>query len=347
MLLHDALKDEHDELRRAARRLCAEHASARAALATETGHDPALWRRMADLGWPGLIIPEAYGGAGLGLGELGALLEELGRSLAPTPFLATAVLAPTAILRAGDEAQRRARLPGLAAGTTLATLAVLGETVVRAVRLHGEKRFVVDGHAADLLVVAAGDDLYLVDGADPGITRQPTPTLDGTRRLCRVGLDGARAERLAGDGAAALAHTLDVARVALAAEQLGGADRCLDMAVDYAKTRVQFGRAIGSFQAVKHTLADMMVAVEAARSACRYAAWVADTTPAELPLAAAIARQTATQTYLHCAGANIQVHGGVGFTWEHDAHLYFKRARAAATLFAGDARAAVLGHLEL
>jgi alkylation response protein AidB-like acyl-CoA dehydrogenase len=300
MLLHDALKEDHDELRRIARRVLAEK-------------EP--WPQMVALGWTEV--------AELTTGERAALFEECGRVLAPVPFLSTTVAS-------------------LALGRPVASgsLACVGAVAVRDGRLHGEKRWVVDGDSAEWLVVEAEGALYLTAGGE----RRHIPTLDETRRLATVRFDGTPAERLPGDG---LARTLDLARVLLGAEQLGGAERCLDMAVDYAKTRVQFGRAIGSFQAVKHTLADMMVAVEAARSACRYAAWVADAAPAELPLAAAIARATATQTYLHCAGANIQVHGGVGFTWEHAAHRYFKRARASATLFAGDERAAVLRHLEL
>jgi alkylation response protein AidB-like acyl-CoA dehydrogenase len=298
MLLHDALKEEHAELRRIARRVLAEK-------------DP--WPRMVELGWTEIAE----------VGMFAALFEETGRVLARVPFL-SATVASIALGRP------------VASGS----LAYAGDVTARDGRLHGEARWVVDGDTAELLVVAAGDGLYLTRGGE----RRHVPTLDETRRLATVRFDGVPAERLpAGD----LAHTLDIARVLLAAEQLGGADRCLEMAVEYAKTRVQFGRPIGSFQAVKHTLADMMVAVEAARSAVRYAAWVADTAPGELPLAAAIARATATQTFLRCAADGIQVHGGVGFTWEHDAHRYFKRARAASTLFAGDERGAVLRHLEL
>jgi alkylation response protein AidB-like acyl-CoA dehydrogenase len=297
MLLHEALKEEHAELRRIARKVLAEA-------------DP--WPRLLELGW--VEIEE--------LSMLAPLFEECGRALSRVPFLST-VVASAALGRP------------VASGS----LAYVGAVTARDGRVHGEARWVVDGDTAELLVVATDDGLYTTTGGE----RRHVPTLDETRRLATVRFDDTPAEKCAGS----LDKTLDVARVLLAAEQLGGAEKCLDMAVDYAKTRVQFGRAIGSFQAVKHTLADMMVAVEAARSTVRYAAWVADTAPAELPLAAAIAHATCTQTYLHCAGASIQVHGGVGFTWEHDAHRYFKRARASATLFASDDRATVLRHLEV
>ncbi len=362
-----AFDEEQEELRATAKSFLAAHASSeslRRAAASELGYDAELWKRIgAELGWPAVAIPEDCGGLGLGMIELVALAEVMGESLLCSPFFASACLAAPAILVAGTAAQRRDLLPGIAAGTTHATLAwteppgSARDTRVDAVArpkadgfvLEGAKRYVVDGHCADLLVVAArregthgdgGIDLFAVPGAAEGLRRRALPTLDTTRRLAEVELRGVRVPASAllgeeGRGAAALARALDLASVALAAEQVGGAQRCLDLSVAYAKERVQFGRPIGSFQAIKHKCADMMVRVETARSAAYYAACVAAEDGDELPVAASLAQATCSEAYFRCAADAIQVHGGVGFTWEYDVHLYFKRARSTES-FLGD-----------
>lgn len=337
--------EEQQELVRRGRRFLERYATServRAAMASEAGFDREAWSRISgELGWPALAIPEAYGGAGFGIVELAAVMEELGRALLPSPFFATVCLGATAILEAGTEAQRAARLPGLAAGTTLATLAHDGAAEARldgsGFRLDGVLRHVVDGATAALLVLparAGGElGLFLVEAGAPGLERRALPTLDRTRRLGEVRLRGTPAERLGeGDASAALARTLDLAAILLAAEQVGGADRCLEMAVEYGKLRVQFGRPIGSFQAVKHRCADLLVQVESARSAAHYAAWAASAGDPELPVLAALARAYCAEAFFAAAAENIQLHGGIGFTWEHDAHLYLKRARAGEAL---------------
>jgi acyl-CoA dehydrogenase len=311
-------------------------------------------------------VPEDYGGAGLGQVELSVVMEELGRALTPSPFLASAVLAASALLATDDEDAKRELLPGIAGGSTVATLAVAepassadgggGATGwdpaagrMRAAlengawSLTGAKTLVPDGATADLVLVAAraGDELglFAVDGGAAGLARTGLTTLDPTRRLARLELAATPARRLVSeDAAGALSHALDQAAVALAAEQLGGLQRCLDMSVEYAKTRYQFGRAIGSFQAIKHLCADMHVSMELARSAVRYAAWAADEAPDELPVAASLARAAASEAFFEVAANTIQVHGGIGFTWEHDAHLYFRRAKSSELLLGGRRR---------
>ncbi|TYB42721.1 acyl-CoA dehydrogenase family protein [Actinomadura chibensis] len=341
--------EEQRELRDALRRLFAERspsAEVRRLMGTRAGYDPALWSLMADqLGLQGLAISEEHGGAGYGMRELAVVFEEMGRAVVCAPFLATITAA--AALEAGDGG--RDLLPGIADGTTIATLAVAENgswdldglaTRVEDGRLRGAKGFVLDGHIADLLLVAARDEdgvgLYAVHGETAGVTRSPLPTVDQTRRLARVAFDGVPARRVGGRGA--VRRALDVAAVALAAEQLGGAQRTLDMTVEYAKVRRQFGRPIGSFQAIKHRCADMYVQVESARSAVLNAAAAADEDPDGLPAAAALAKAYCSDAFFHAAGEAIQLHGGIGFTWEHDAHLYFKRAQASRQLFGAPAR---------
>ena len=363
-----AFDAEQESLRTAARAFLRDHSSpthVRRAMATEAGWDPEVWRRIgADLGWTSIIVPEAYGGAGLGWVELVGLMEEMGAALLCAPFFSTVCLAANALLLGGTEEQKEEHLPAVAAGGTIATLALTepagrwdasGIEVV-ATRdggdfvLDGVKRFVLDGHTARLLVVATrrpgsqgteGVSLFLVPGDAPGVERRALPTMDQTRKQAEVRLRRVRVPKSAlmgeeGDAWPVLAATLDRAAVALAAEQVGGAQRCLDMAVDYAKQRVQFGRPIGSFQAIKHKCADMLLRVESARSAAYYAGWAAATGDAELPALAALAKAYCSDAYFHCAAQNIQIHGGIGFTWEHDAHLYFKRAKSSETLL-GDA----------
>jgi alkylation response protein AidB-like acyl-CoA dehydrogenase len=332
-------------------------------MASESGFDAGVWKRIAgELGWPAVIVPEVFGGLGLSHVELMALMETMGEALLCAPFLSSVCLTANALLCAGSDAQKQEHLPGIAEGTTLAALAwterngrwdATGiEAVARPeggdVVLSGTKRYVVDGHGADLLVVAAraegsrGDEgvsLFALPADSPGVSRRRLPTMDQTRRLAEVTLDDVRVPasmRLGeeGQGGPALAKALDLAAVALAAEQVGGAQRCLDLSVAYAKERVQFGRPIGSFQAIKHKCADMMVAVESARSATYAAGCVgaAGDDATALALAASTAKAVASDAYFRCAADAIQIHGGVGMTWEYDVHLYFKRAKSSEAL---------------
>jgi alkylation response protein AidB-like acyl-CoA dehydrogenase len=355
-----AFTEEQEELRRIARRWLDEKipsSRVRALMETEKGYDPGLWREHAELGWQAMAIPEEYGGAGFGFLEQVVLLEEMGRSLYPAPFFSTAVLAANTLLLGGTEEQKLAHLPGIASGETVATVAFtepngrwdasgIEATATRdgdGWVIDGTKSFVLDGHVADLLIVAARTDsdgvgLFLVPGDAAGVTRRRLETMDMTRKQAEVGLAAVRVPGEAllgveGGGAQVLEDVLRVAAVALAAEQVGGAQRCLDMAVEYAKVRVQFGRPIGSFQAIKHKCADMLVAVESARSAAYYAAWAASVGDEELALVAPLAKSYCSEAYFNCAAENIQVHGGIGFTWEHDAHLYFKRAKSSELMF--------------
>jgi alkylation response protein AidB-like acyl-CoA dehydrogenase len=345
---------EQEELRESLRRFLGDHAPmrrVREVMGSAEGHDPALWRRMADeLGLQAMTVPEAYGGAGFGQVELSVVMEELGRALAPGPFLASAVLATSALLALDDEEARHELLPGLASGDRIATLAVVeaGGWDAAAVgmragleggrwRLSGTKTLVLDGCLADLVLVAAraGDELALfaVEGSAPGLTRTSLKTLDLTRPMARLDFAQVPARRLVSeDGAGALRRVMDLAAVALAGEQLGGLQRCLEMSVEYAGARAQFGRAIGSFQAIKHLCADMQVDMELARSAARWAAWVADEASEELPVAASVAAAHCSEAFFRVAANTIQVHGGIGFTWEHDAHLHFRRAKSSQLL---------------
>ena len=359
--------EEQEELRSIARAFLTEHSDSEAvrkAMLSDLGYDPGLWKQLAgELGWTAVHIPEAYGGLGLGYVELVALLEVMGGALVCAPYFSSVCLAANAILCAGNEPQKQELLPGIAEGRTRATLAVceasgswdadgietLGRREGSDWLLRGSKSFVLDGHSADRLVVAArveksrgeqGVRLFSVPGDAKGVTRRALPGMDQTRRLAQVDLDDVRVPAsalLGGDVETwpALEQALQRAAVALAAEQLGGAQRCLDLAVDYARERVQFGRPIGSFQAIKHKCADMMVAVESTRSAVYYAACVASEESDELPACASIAKATASEAFFRCAADCIQIHGGVGFTWEYDVHLFFKRARAGES-FLGD-----------
>jgi alkylation response protein AidB-like acyl-CoA dehydrogenase len=352
--------EEHDELRASVRRFLADKAPlprVRELMETEDGTDAAVWTQAgAQLGLQGLAIPEAYGGAGFTFAEQAIVLEEFGAALYGGPYLASAVLAATALLASPDEGARRDLLPGIASGETIATLAFTEDdgswdpasirmTAVKdgdAWKLDGHKSFVLDGHAAVLILVvaqtSAGLSLFAVDGTEAGLTRTSLPTLDQTRKLARCEFSGVAGRLIGspGNAAAVLQHTLDVAAIALAAEQLGGAQRALDMAVEYAKIRHQFGRPIGSFQAIKHRCADLLLEVESLRSAVNYAAAAVADSPAEIPQLAPLVKAYASETYFHVAAENIQIHGGIGFTWEHDAHLYFKRAKSS-ELFLGDA----------
>lgn len=327
-------------------------AEVRRLMETETGFDRRAWARMAgDLGLQGLHLPRSVGGGGLGWVEVGVALEEAGAVLLGAPYLST-VVAAAVVLASGDQDDVLARI---AAGRTVATLAVAeaagrwdGTGIeTRAVRspgsgwrLEGAKSYVVDGCAADVLVVAARRDdsgdvtLFLVDADGRGVSRAPLRTVDLTRKQAAVTFAAAPGRALTG---VTLERAMELAAVALAAEQVGGAQRCLDMAVDHARRRVQFGRPIGSFQAVAHLCADMLLEVESARSAAFYAAAAAARGDGALPSAAAVAKSCCSEAFVRIATDALHVHGGLGFTWDHDAHLYFKRARSSALLF-GDPR---------
>ncbi|MCP5067141.1 MAG: acyl-CoA/acyl-ACP dehydrogenase [bacterium] len=360
-----AFSEEQDEFREVLRRFFEENAAGveiRRMSESSEGFDRTLWKQMAEnLGLQGVHVPESLGGQGFGFLELGIVLEEMGRALLPSPFFASSVLATATILNAGTRDQQAALLPHLADGECIATLALVESggcwdptlTQLEALpdgdgyRISGVKELVLDGVAADLLIVAArlpgsigADGLILctVDGAGSGVKRIPEKPLDMTRRLARVEFDGAHAHVLgvpseAGD---ALAKTLAQGAIALAAEMVGGAAHCLETAVEYAKQRVQFGRPIGSFQAVKHKAAEVLLDLEMARSAAYWAWWVADEGGDDLFRAASLAKATCADAFHRAARENIQIHGGIGFTWEHDAHLYYKRATANNVLL-GDA----------
>ena len=340
------LSEEQEELRKVVRSFLSATASpsqVRRLMDTADGFDGAVWGRMAsELGLTALAVPESAGGMGFGWIELGVVFEEMGRALAGGPLLASAATAAGALMAAGAGAEDL--LPGVARGETIATLAVAEDrgrwdeagvtlTATEQGRLHGHKSWVVDGLSADLILVAARGGLYAVEGGAPGLTRTPIPTLDLTRKLARLEFDATPARRLA-DGHAAVRAGLACGAIALANEQVGGAQRCLEMAVAHAKTRKQFGRTIGSFQAVKHKCADMLREIESARSTAAYANWAADQPDrGELLVAASLAKVACSEAYLHATEECIQIHGALGFTWEHDAHLYFKRAKSSLLLF--------------
>jgi alkylation response protein AidB-like acyl-CoA dehydrogenase len=348
--------DEHEELRRTVRGFLekeSEEARVRELMADDGGFDAALWTRMAqELGIVGLIVDEVHGGAGFGNVELAIVMEEMGRTLLCAPYLSSAVLAASALSLAADEAAQKDLLPALAAGERVATLAFsepadpwsLGAISLEAqasddgFRLSGRKVYVLDGHVAhDLLVVARADGvltLFHVDAQASGLTRTPLPALDPTRKLANLDFDATPARRISsGDAGPALERALTRTLTALAAEQLGGAQRVLEMATDYAKSRLQFGRPIGSYQAIKHKCADLLVDVEFARSAAYNAAFADETDVEGSAVAAAMAKSWCSEAYYHAANENIQIHGGMGFTWEHGAHLYYKRAKAGEVLF--------------
>jgi alkylation response protein AidB-like acyl-CoA dehydrogenase len=354
-----AFSEEQEELRRSVRRFLEDKSPStevRRLMETTEGFDRAVWDQMANqLGLQALAIPEEYGGVGFGYVELTVVFEEMGAALLCAPYFATVALAANALLSSGDEAAKKDLLPGIASGETIATLALTedsgrwdAEGITLAAtpsgdgwKLDGHKMFVIDGHNADLVLVAGRTDrgvsLFAVEGGASGMTATPLATMDQTRKQARIEFASTPARLIGDDGGAApvLSRTLDLAAVALAAEQVGGAQRCLDMAVDYAKTRIQFGRPIGSFQAIKHKCADMLLEVESAKSAAYYAGWAAAEDTEELPVVASLAKSYCSEAYFHAAAENIQIHGGIGFTWEHDAHLYFKRAKSS-ELMLGD-----------
>ena len=352
-----AFTEEQEELRKIVRAFLEAKSSEEAVreqMETDDGYDKAVWTQMAEqMGLQGLHIPEEYGGSGYGYVELGIVLEEMGRSLLCAPFFSTVVLAANTLLLSGDEAAKKAYLPGIASGETIATVAFTEpngkwdesgiETTATAsgdgYTLNGTKSFVLDGNIADLIIVAAktgaGTSLFAVQGDADGITRTPLATMDQTRKQAKIEFSNTPAKLIGEDGKGwdVMSGVLDLAAVSLAAEQVGGSQMVLDMAVEYAKVRVQFGRPIGSFQAIKHKCADMLLEVESAKSAAYYGMWCASEMNDELPSTASLAKAYCSEAYFHAAAENIQIHGGIGFTWEHPAHLYFKRAKSSELLF--------------
>ncbi|HEY1222118.1 MAG TPA: acyl-CoA dehydrogenase family protein [Acidimicrobiales bacterium] len=351
--------EEQEELRKMVRRFLEEKSpetEVRRLMATPEGYDPAVWQQMAsELALQGLGIPEQFGGQGFGPVELYVVFEEMGAALFCSPYFSTVALASNAVLLVGNDQDKSAYLPGIASGETIATVALTDDTgdwdltrtsMTAAASgdgfvVNGVANYVTDGNLASLILVPAttakGLSLFAVSGDAKGLIRTSLATMDQTRKQSRLeftnvtgALVGTQGEALGG-----LTTMLQVAESALAAEQVGGAQRVLSNAVEYAKNRVQFGRPIGSFQAIKHKCADMLLDVESAKSAAYYAAWASQELNDELPIAASLAKSFCSEAYFHCAAENIQIHGGIGFTWEHHAHLYFKRAKSS-ELFLGD-----------
>ena len=352
-----AFSEEQEELRNVVKGFLeakSPESAVREQMETERGYDPEVWKQLAEqLGLPSLTIPEEYGGQGYGYVELVVVLEEMGRYLLCAPYFSTVVLAANTLMQSGDDAAKKAHLPGIASGETSATVAftepngrwdeagieMTATAEGDAWTLSGTKSFVLDGHTADLVLVAArtskGVSIFAVDGDASGLTRTPLATMDQTRKQAKLDFDGVSATLIGEDGKGwdLLSTVLDLAAVGLAAEQVGGAQACLDASVEYAKVRVQFGRPIGSFQAIKHKCAAMLLEVESAKSAAYYAGWCAAEMNDELPAVASLAKAYCSEAYFHAAAENIQIHGGIGFTWEHPAHLYFKRAKSSELLF--------------
>ncbi len=352
---------EQEELRTYVRRWLddrAPSAEVRRIMETEAGHDRDQWEELGDLGWLGIAIDEEHGGGGGGFLELAVLAEEMGRSLYPSPFLSTVILGAGVVAAVGTDEQKAQLLGAVASGRLALAVAVAEpecgwETaeITSAARRHGDewiidgtKSPVLDGHTADTLIVAArhadGTGLFLVEAEAEGVIRTPLDPMDLTRPLAVVRMEGVRALALGSEngGIAALALMMNRGIGALAMEQVGGSQACLDMSVAYAKERHQFGRPIGSFQAIKHMCAEMLVAVESARSAAYHLARVIDHDADEVDIMAPLAKSFVSEVYFECAANTIQIHGGLGFTWEHDAHLYFKRAKSSQLLFASSPR---------
>ncbi len=359
MPLDFSFTDEHQELRATVRAFLekrSDEKAVRASMASERGFDPEVWRQLAEeLGLVGLIIPEEHGGAGFGYVELLIAMEEMGRALLCAPYLGTAVFATNTLLACADAVTQKELLPKVAAGKLIASVAHaepngrwdLAGIGLRAkgtganVTLDGEKTLALDGHTADVLLVVARSDagleLLRVDAAAPGLTRKSIPALDLTRKLARISFSRTPATRISrGDQTGPFERALALTCAALAAEQVGGAQKCLESATDYAKTRLQFGRPIGSYQGIKHKCAEVLVAVELAKSAAYNACFAAAANEPDFLESAALAKAACSEAYFHAAADNIQIHGGMGFTWEASAHLYFKRAKASELLF-GDA----------
>jgi alkylation response protein AidB-like acyl-CoA dehydrogenase len=359
-----AFSDEQQMLRETARRFLDDKApleSVRTVMESAPGFDDGWWSAIAEQGWQAMAIPEEYGGAGFSFMEQAILMEEMGRSLFPSPYLSAIVLGADLVARLGTDGQKADLLPGAASGDTRLGLAHLepgggwdADGIAMEARptedgfvLTGTKVHVLDGHTAHTHLVVArapgtsgtdGIGVFVVPADGPGVEAERVGTLDLTRPQATVGFDAVEVPataRLGGGAGAwdAVAATLDRAAVALAFEQVGGAQQCLEMSVAYAQERVQFGRPIGSFQAIKHKCADMLVAVESAKSAAYHAGWAVAGGGDDLAIAVPLAKSFCSEAYAMCAGENIQIHGGIGFTWEHDAHLYFKRAKTDELLF--------------
>ncbi|MEY3655986.1 MAG: hypothetical protein RL114_344 [Actinomycetota bacterium] len=352
-----AFSEEQEELRKMVRSFLENKSSEEAVrenMETVNGFDAAVWSQMAgEMALQGLAIPEEFGGQGYSFIELGVVLEEMGRALLCAPFFSSVVLAANTLLLSGDDAAKKAYLPGIASGETIATLATTepsgrwdeaGITIEAKgagsdFTISGTKSFVLDGHTANLIIVAArtakGVSLFAVEGNASGLTRTALSTMDQTRKQAKLEFNNTPAKLIGteGNGGAVLSQVMDLAAVALAAEQVGGAQKVLEMAVQYAKDRIQFGRPIGSFQAIKHKCADMLLEVESAKSAAYYGMWCAAEMNEELPSVASLAKAYCSEAYFHATAENIQIHGGIGFTWEHPAHLYFKRAKSSELIF--------------
>jgi alkylation response protein AidB-like acyl-CoA dehydrogenase len=357
--------EEQEMLRQSARALLEKECPStvvRRMMEDPRGFDPALWRRMAELGWLGLVIPEKYGGGGLSYVDLVLVMEEMGRVVLPSPFIWTVMFAE-AIKRAGNDKQKSSLLPKIASGEVIATVAYLEPSAVWSANgitmtaraegggyvLDGTKLFVNDGHIVDCFLVAArtggtgnqGVTLFALESKRSGIAVTQLTTMDQTRKLTEVKFTGVKADAAdvvgeVGSGWVVLSAVVDRGKVMLAGEMMGGAQKVLEMTVDYAKVRVQFGRPIGGFQAVQHKCANMMIDVEGAKSAAYYASWAVSNEAAEAPLAAALAKAAASDAFRRVSADGIQLHGGIGFTWDHDMHLYFKRAKSSEFTF-GDA----------
>lgn len=327
-------------------------ARVRQTLEGEQVYDQALWKQIVELGWPATAIAEDQGGLGLGYLELCVIAEELGRVVAPVPFIASVYLATEAIKLGADKAQQDVWLPQLAAGEWIGCLATQEsagalttenlKTTVSSGHLSGQKTAVLHGAAADKAVVLASEDgqpgLYLVDLSAAGVERQALTSIDPTLPLATLKFDQTPCEKLASsaDTLAILSTLFDRAAVLLSFEQIGGCDAALNMGKEYTLGRYAFGRQVASFQAIKHKFADMFVATELARSNAYYGAWALSAGDAELPLAAATARVSAIDAYYESSKENIQAHGGMGFTWEFDCHLYYRRAQALSLILGGN-----------
>ena len=362
--MYYSFSNEQEEFRRVLRRFLEDKSpptEVRKLMATEKGFDPIVWQQLSDeLGLQGVHIPEAYGGLGFGFVELGIVLEEMGRTLLCSPYFASISLAATAILNAGTEAQKQALLPDIASGKSIATLAVTEangrwdfsgiETTATAnddsFTLNGSKSFVLDGISADLLIVVArtpgstGDNglsFFTLSNPADGVNTRLLQSLDPTRKLTEITFNNAKAELLGplNEAAPLLSKTMDQAAVALSSEMTGGAQKLLETTADYTKMRVQFGRPIGSFQSIKHRLADLLLDIEQSKTAAYYAAAAAAEDSDQLPAVASLAKAYGSDSYMKAALECTQFHGGIGFTWENDTHLYFKRAKSS-EVFLGD-----------
>ena len=305
---------------------------ARAMMDDERGYRDDVWRKMADLGWMALPFPEEAGGIGQGFVALAILLAEMGRVVLPGPYFSTVVPAGHAILEAGSDAQKKELLPAICSGETIAAFVLDPAVELKGDKLSGEARYVTDAVSAQRFVVSTPEGLAITGPDDTNVRVSPVETLDATRKVAHVEFHDAGSERLEGT-ASSIQRILDRASVGLAAEMLGAAERVVELAVDYAKQRVQFDRPIGSFQAVKHRAADMHLDVESLRNAVYYAAWAIERDHPDASLAASMAKACASDAFRRVASSGIQVHGGIGFTWEHDMHLYFKRAKASEVAF--------------